>query len=458
MRITRVRLHNFKIFENNEFELRPITLLSGSNSSGKSAILTSLAATLQTGPPRRFPFELVLNGENCSLGSYKDVVRGHSTRRNFSIGFDVENENEVVSIDAGFRYSPKGDHLLPSRTRYAAGSDSLEIQWDSAKKAYHCRISAESLTRLKESEAFRTALQSMADLMAQPTSGSTKGRNKEPSNIASDFLSAKPEQEMWIRRAASGRALPEQIGHRPAGNMLLSNLQRFMGQMSKRISYVGPIRATPRRYYGPDQPVTNIDPSGANCAQLLYSWSLHSEARFKLVAELLRELELVSDLSPKRSGDEILRVLIKPFARQDASNFADVGFGISQVLPIVVADVGLHDGGVLLINQPEVHLHPTSQARLANYMASRIPARQYVVETHSEYLINRFRLLVMKGDLDPADVGIVFLETSADGSNVRKHDISMTRDGKLHGAPKGFFETYYVDSFELALGQPEEDA
>ena len=457
MRLTRLRLSNFKIFEDEEFSLTPITLLTGCNSSGKSAILTALAATLQTAPPRFFPFEIVLNGENCLLGSYKDVTRGHTTKRVFSIGFDVTDGKREVSIDASFRYSPRGDHLLPSQMRYATGGDLLALQWDSAKRAYRCSISGESIRILGEDELFMSAVRSLSELMAQNEPKKRKGKPDSIEAMLADYLNASPHQELWIRHISSARALPKRIAKMPVASLLMSNLQRFMHQLGDHVSYVGPIRATPLRYYGPDQPHSNVDPSGSYCAQMLYSWSQHSTERFELVAALLNELELVSKVTPSQSGDEILRVLVRPYAQKDTSNFADVGFGVSQILPIVVADVALQNGGILLVNQPEVHLHPASQARLANYMGSRIDQRQYVVETHSEYVINRFRLLVMQGKIDPEDISIVFLEPCADTGGVTRHDIRMTRDGKLTGAPRGFFETYYVDSFELAMGEPEEE-
>jgi predicted ATPase len=146
-------------------------------------------------------------------------------------------------------------------------------------------------------------------------------------------------------------------------------------------------------------------------------------------------------------------MIIQPFGHRETANLADVGFGVSQALPLVVADVGLPNDSVLLVNQPEVHLHPTGQAQLANYFVDRIKKRQYIVETHSEYIINRIRILAQQGKVDPKQIAIIFFASDRrTKSLVKKYDIQLQKDGSLKGAPKQFFQTYYTDSFSLAMG------
>jgi predicted ATPase len=75
--------------------------------------------------------------------------------------------------------------------------------------------------------------------------------------------------------------------------------------------------------------------------------------------------------------------------------------------------------------------------------------KRYVIETHSEYLINRIRLLIVKGELDPTDISLYYFENTSVGSKYSK--IDLTKDGKILNAPKSFFETYLMDSMEIAL-------
>ena len=227
-----------------------------------------------------------------------------------------------------------------------------------------------------------------------------------------------------------------------------------MGKFQSKVGYVGPVRAMPLRYYPPDQPHASIDPKGANCVQLLHDWQKHDTKRFKEVGRLLQDLELTKTIHPKSDSDEILKMTVQPFGHSENANLADVGFGVSQALPIVVADVSLPSNSILVVNQPEVHLHPTAQAKLTNYFVSRLEKRQYIIETHSEYLINRLRIFAQQGKVDPDKVTIIFFATdSRTKSRVKKYDIQLQKDGSLKGAPKQFFQTYYTDSFALAMGE-----
>jgi len=103
----------------------------------------------------------------------------------------------------------------------------------------------------------------------------------------------------------------------------------------------------------------------------------------------------------------------------------------------------------LLVNQPEVHLHPSSQALLANYFVHESRERNFIIETHSEYLINRLRLLVAQNEISSKDVSIVYIDNGDEGPEVS--NIRIDKDGALIGAPDAFFDTYYADGNALVL-------
>jgi hypothetical protein len=337
---------------------------------------------------------------------------------------------------------------------YRAGEDGLDIDWYGHDKGYLCRLRAESLLRMQSDANFQQVIDSFKQFAVSLVKKHDKKR--------SDAKIARLMRRLTLPGRLpvihiSGRVPPrdfsDKIRRNPAGSYLLSDLQSFMQEFQRTVGYVGPVRAIPLRYYTPDRPHTKIDPSGANCAQLLRDWQTHHTKRFAQVGSLLRELELTRSLHPQSDTDEILKMIVQPFGHRESVNLADVGFGVSQALPFVVADVALPDESVLLVNQPEVHLHPTGQAQLANYFVGRLKKRQYLVETHSEYIINRLRVLAQQGKLDPSQVAIVFFASDTrTKSLVKKYDIQLLKDGSLEGAPKQFFQTYYADSFALAMG------
>lgn len=131
-----------------------------------------------------------------------------------------------------------------------------------------------------------------------------------------------------------------------------------------------------------------------------------------------------------------------------------VGVGVSQALPIVVLSLLAEKGSTLVFEQPELHLHPRVQSRLADFFMSLIFAgKQCIVETHSEYLISRLRLLSAKaeGTLVSGNIGIFFVEKHGAQSTYRK--IEVSESGAINNWPEGFFDEAEQNAAELIEAQ-----
>ena len=129
----------------------------------------------------------------------------------------------------------------------------------------------------------------------------------------------------------------------------------------------------------------------------------------------------------------------------------NVGFGLSYTLPILVAILSARPGGLLLIENPEAHLHPRAQVCLARMLCLVAAAGvQVMVETHSDHVLNGLRLAVHDGELAPELARVHFFERRATGRGTRSVCVSPTldRDGRLDPWPNGFF-----DEFDLALAR-----
>jgi predicted ATPase len=190
---------------------------------------------------------------------------------------------------------------------------------------------------------------------------------------------------------------------------------------------------------------------------MLTFWKEHRSQAFNEVKQALIKLELASDISAQVELGEFLKLLIRPSGRGFSDTIADVGFGVSQILPMLVADAAMPLNGTLLVNQPEIHLHPSSQALIADYLSERIDRRQYVIETHSEYLINRLRLLVAKGVLKEDDVKIYYCSNVSGSGQKGVTEVRVRRDGVLEGMPGDFFTTYATDTYRLAMAVMDND-
>lgn len=455
MYIDQIRLTRFKLFKELTLSPKSITLLTGANSSGKSTVLNSLAAITQTGRPHSYPFDFVANGTNCSLGSYGDIATGHDLSQSFGIGICATLANEHISLDASYRYSSLGDHISLDSMQFKTNKDNLAVDWLGANKGYKITLSAQSMREIQSNVEYRNFIDAMERFLSraakeQEKSAHSKGRN----NLKRKLLEPPSRRTAYyIKDDIPSRDIPDKIEEYPAGSFIQQHLRAFVNEFLRTVGYVGPVRAAPLRYYAPDRPHLSVDPSGFNCAHLLHHWHKHDKKRFSELCGLLDQLELVKRLSPKAGKDEILKMMVTPHKHKENANMADVGFGVSQALPIIAADVALPDASVLLVNQPEVHLHPTAQAQLANYFVGRIKQRQYIIETHSEYIINRLRLLVQQGVVPSEKIVIIFFGSGRNkDKSPDKYHIQIQSDGSLKGAPREFFQTYYSDSFQLAMG------
>jgi predicted ATPase len=133
-------------------------------------------------------------------------------------------------------------------------------------------------------------------------------------------------------------------------------------------------------------------------------------------------------------------------------NLVDVGYGVSQVLPLLV-DIArrANEDIMFLMQQPEVHLHPRAQAQLGTFFARRAgPKQRFVVETHSDYLIDRVRMEVQRGKLIQAkDVSILYFERYARGARI--HNLELDKEGNIVNAPSGYRQ-FFLNETRSLLG------
>lgn len=136
-------------------------------------------------------------------------------------------------------------------------------------------------------------------------------------------------------------------------------------------------------------------------------------------------------------------------------NLADSGFGLSQVLPVIVAGYYTSPGASIILEQPEIHLHPSLQSRLADlFIALAVPergpgeAKQIIVETHSDHLIRRLCRRIAEGRVNPDQIAVFWFEPSASGTVIRQ--LSLNEKGQIEYWPKGFLDEDYEEAKEYA--------
>ena len=206
-----------------------------------------------------------------------------------------------------------------------------------------------------------------------------------------------------------------------------------------------------RTYYQKAKKAMKVDRFGDNCIDQVLEWESKGDKKIVALKSMLGDLGLVDDVASKRFEGGRYEVIIKAPRRKSMASICDVGFGVSQFLPILVADMQLGKNSTLMVSQPEIHLHPSVQAQLANYFVNQAQesGKRYLIETHSDYLLTRLRLLIAQNKLSSEDIAVYHFSPSRGYSRV--DEILFKADGTIEGAPKDFFETYLCDVMNIAL-------
>ncbi len=389
-----LNIENFKCFKKADIDFGKITLLTGANSSGKSSLISVLLAMFQT---ENFPFYLSPNGNLINLGNYRNMVNGYDVNQNIRIDFSTE-------------ISPVG---------------SMAIDWNFS--TIWEKDSLNGLSALNKLE-FSTVY--------------TDNYN---------FSVEKIDKKFKVKSSKEVDALFESIDD-IVFDLSFDKESIFSYEFSKDFSfnYIHSYRTNPQRNYLQIPKAGRIQPNGAGFENQIIEWEETNSSKLSELIEIMSKIGLLFDVKTNKIGDGMFVIKVQTKKRGVFSSLADVGYGVSKLLPIIVADLQLPNDSLLAISEPEIDLHPSVQANFANYLFEQTKkGKQYIVETHSEYIINRLRLLIAKDEMKEEDVKTYFF--SNDGRNTTTYPINLKKDGQIENAPNDFFDTYEIDVMEIAM-------
>ncbi|ROR89997.1 DUF3696 domain-containing protein [Nocardioides aurantiacus] len=469
--LTQIELSNFKAFgAPTQVPLAPLTLVYGANSAGKSTLVQSLLLLKQS----LASDALVTQGSLLNVGGFRGLVHRHgddpvtvaftygtlptwipergtpdpSLTRQVGWTFESNGTGQgavtQVAIQFGeyrlvFRKDPGATDFALSRAELdevvkGVASGTLLYPFDA--RHYQDGDDAEQARRHKgrQQNAKRTL------------------RILERDGIETIDVRANgilPTSEVLLRPSRSGISNHEQgivdsYVNRTA--KLAGGVSAEVAQLLDSLVWLGPLRSAPQRVY--DRADTSSTPGdGRHVAIYLFD---HTTVVTQ-VNEWLKRLEVpyTLDVVPVNAGNSSHLigdlVAISLFDSRSGVNVtpADVGFGISQVLPIVVEVLSRRDS-VVAIEQPETHLHPRLQARLADLFIDTTQeggqGNQLIVETHSEHLMLRVQRRIREGSLDPRNVSVVYVDQGPQGDTTVK-PLRLSDEGEfLDEWPDGFFD------------------
>ena len=215
-----------------------------------------------------------------------------------------------------------------------------------------------------------------------------------------------------------------------------------------------PIRSRPKRTYDPTKEFD--DPEGSDVPMYLMRIEATQKKNWEALKTQLVEFGRNSGLFENIDVKNFGRSLGAPFqlqvkVRGPKANIVDVGYGVSQILPILVHILGSnpHKMNFSLLQQPEVHLHPKAQAELSSLLArlANEGNRAFIIETHSDYMIDRARIEIIRGNIRPEDVSLIYFEPK--GNIVKVHNISFDKMANMVGNPPHYGEFFLKESKRL---------
>ena len=376
--ITRIDLSTFKCFELIKLPLGRLTLLSGSNASGKSSFLQALALIHQTMLEKEWSTKLLLNGQELSLGTVTDVVDKVGGRRAFSVS--------IVDGDRSISWRFEGERRdMSMHVRSVSVDGNVELNPSTLRFLLPPRPDLESLASRLRNLCYLTA-ERMGPREYYPV--------EDPSSI--QVIGARGERAVgWLYCERDASVQPElALPSAPPTRLrqVEERMRRFFPGFSLDVQQI---------------PQTNVVTLGLRTSEATdYHRPIH------------------------------------------------VGFGLTQVLPIVVAALSTQRGGILLVENPEVHLHPAGQTRMGSFLADVAASGvQVLVETHSDHVLNGVRLAVKMKRIVNDDVQLHFFRDRGLHSDQVVSPM-IGPDGILDYWPEGFFDQFDKDMNDLA-GWPD---
>lgn len=517
--ITAIEIENFKgIRERVRLDFRPITMFFGGNSAGKSSVFHALHYAREVFERHNLDADrTIAGGDHVDLGGFKEFVHNHDMSKTVILGIEfysetgsLESELEqplvwgeqslirepaLIKIVAEITWSQQLERAFCNRyTLYANLEPLLTIDAVPGRPYQSAKINRWHPSLVTSADCDSILFKGDDDDEPAVAIFGSGDRN-DPDNFSFDLVCGddaipRVDRSLYAQDRAE-LTNPQLIEIYQARMLLLHEPLRLACEQLANIRHIGPLRQTPPRNFKPDRYPNRsrwISGIGAwealqngddNLVKTVGDW-LGEEDKlncgYRVERKRFKEIDLSHPLIVKlltgRAFDDAdehsqidlidkptqSRVVVVPNGTELELQPHDVGIGISQIVPVVVAAVDGHNL-LLAIEQPELHLHPRLQAELADLFIEAALGEQHhqvLIETHSELIPLRIMRRIRESFHDKVgigrrkiashDISIVYLE-SFQGATVAT-TLELSKEGKLLDPwPEGFFEEGFRERF-----------
>lgn len=434
--LTSLRIQNFKAWrDTGEVRLAPLTVLFGSNSSGKSSLHQFLLLLRQTAesPDRRRVLHFGDGTSPVDLGAFPDVVTNHDLTRSlhFSLGWSRTDPFEIADVKTGAAF--RGTSLRFEADVKTTGGATPRL---AVEQFEYELLAGESVMKLglrSEKSGYK-----ITNAGFQPVHA--VGR-KWPVSAPTHFY-----------------GFPDDVNTRFQNLEIAADLTFALEEELRSLAYLGPLREAPERLYrwSGEEPEHVGWRGELSVAALLAGRDRTFNRRAKqhkkplqaVVAQWLKDLGVIGsfEVTPIARGRDQYEVRVRTTGSASEVLLTDVGFGVSQVLPVVVECFYAAGGQTVIIEQPEIHLHPSVQANLADMFIDALKIRedghergvQFIVESHSEHFLRRLLRRIADETIDRDEVAL-YVARPGGTRGSRLDPLEVDEYGIVHNWPDDFF-------------------
>jgi predicted ATPase len=435
--LTRLRFRNFKAWpDSGDIRLAPLTVLFGTNSAGKTSIPQLLLMMQQTAasPNRQRALQLGDNRSLVELGAYDDIVHQHDVARPLDIELEWTSPEPIEIRNPVNGNACSGRHF----------DFRVQIQSDARHQpvvqSFRYDLVSASGERLLDITMRRTGTAKTFELASDTYELLRHAGRNSPLPDPVRFYGFPDEVNAYYQNAA-----------------FTADLVLALEKQLASIYYVGPLRDYPSRLYlWSGEVPEHVGTKGEKAVEAILAgqdrmFALKPGDRKKplpeVVAARLRAMGLIHEfsVSPLRRHGKEYEVLVKTGPSLPDVKLTDVGFGVSQVLPVVVECFYVPAHSVVIFEQPEIHLHPRVQAELADLFIDAIRMRedgeprscQFIIESHSEHFLRRLQRRIAEQAVSADDTALHFVHTERQHAGVEALDVDAF--GNIRNWPQGFF-------------------
>jgi len=447
--IKSLRIKNFKSWQDTgTMPFSKLTGFFGPNSSGKTSILQWLLLLKQTAESSDSAHVLNFGDESTyvNLGTYRDVFH----QQHISDVANGSGPSDNVSMDWSIEWNlPKPLEIADPESKAGLLFSLSSLAFDGSVSEIGNKI-AKRVVSQKFDYKFRYTQYAYSLGMERKRSD----RNEYVLLQSKMDLKHMPGRVWPLPAPIKCYGFPPQAAGYYQNASFLPDFNLAFEELFGRIFYLGPLREYPKRQYtwGGGQPsdmgrrgervIDALLASRERGEKITQSRGLPKCTVEEYVALWLRDLGLIHafEVKPVTEGSNQYLVWVRKTATSPQVLITDVGFGVSQVLPVLTLCFYVPKGSTIILEQPEIHLHPLVQAGLADVFIDAIKKRkiQIILESHSEHLLTRLQRRIAEEKIEPQDACLYFCERDAN-SNSNLIPLKLDLFGQIENWPTDFF-------------------